>query len=49
MTKVNLVGLVPQRLAVRSARILLDLLAVQADIGFHEFGSAPPQRLARLG
>lgn len=45
MTKANLVGLVPQRLAVRSARILLDSLAVQADIGFHEFELGAPQRL----
>lgn len=45
MTQVNLVGLVPERLAVRSARILLESLAVQADIGFHEFEVGAPQRL----
>lgn len=45
MTEVNLVGLVPQRLTVRSARILLESLAVQTDIGFHEFEVGTPQRL----
>jgi dihydroneopterin aldolase len=32
-------------MAVRSARILLEGLAVQADIGFHEFEVGAPQRL----
>ena len=41
----KLVGLVPDHLKVRSARILLDSLAVQADIGFHEFEVGAPQRL----
>ena len=41
----ELVGLRPQRLAVRSARILLESLAVQADIGFHDFEVGAPQRL----
>jgi dihydroneopterin aldolase len=41
----KLVGLVPDHLRVRSARILLDSLAVQADIGFHEFEVGAPQRL----
>jgi 7,8-dihydroneopterin aldolase/epimerase/oxygenase len=41
----RLVGLVPDHLKVRSARILLDSLAVQADIGFHEFEVGAPQRL----
>jgi dihydroneopterin aldolase len=41
----KLVGLVPDRLKVRSARILLDSLEVQADIGFHEFEIGSPQRL----
>jgi len=41
----NLSGLVPDNLKVRSARILLDSLAVQADIGFHEFEVGTPQRL----
>jgi len=38
-------GLVPDSLKVRSARILLEDLAVQADIGFHEFELGAPQRL----
>ena len=41
----KLAGLVPDHLKVRSARILLDSLAVQADIGFHEFEVGAPQRL----
>jgi dihydroneopterin aldolase len=45
MTETKLVGLRPQRLAVRSARILLESLAVQADIGFHDFEVGAPQRL----
>jgi dihydroneopterin aldolase len=42
---VKLDGLVPDRLRPRSARILLDSLEVQADIGFHEFEIGTPQRL----
>jgi 7,8-dihydroneopterin aldolase/epimerase/oxygenase len=38
-------GLVPEHLRVRSSRILLDSLEVQADIGFHEFEIGKPQRL----
>ena len=38
-------GLVPDHLRVRSSRILLDALEVQADIGFHEFEIGTPQRL----
>ena len=38
-------GLVPEHLRVRSSRILLDALEVQADIGFHEFEIGKPQRL----
>ena len=38
-------GLVPDRLRPRSARILLDSLEVEADIGFHEFEVGAPQRL----
>lgn len=38
-------GLVPDHLRVRSSRILLDALEVQADIGFHEFEIGKPQRL----
>jgi dihydroneopterin aldolase len=41
----KLSGMVPDRLKVRSARILLDSLEVQADIGFHEFEIGSPQRL----
>lgn len=40
-----LTGLVPDNLKVRSARILLEDLAVQADIGFHDFEIGAPQRL----
>jgi len=42
---IRLSGLVPDDLRVRSARILLESLAVQADIGFHEFEIGAPQRL----
>jgi dihydroneopterin aldolase len=45
MTEPKLTGLVPDRFKVRSARILLDSLAVEADIGFHEFEVGAPQRL----
>jgi len=38
-------GMVPDHLRVRSSRILLDALEVQADIGFHEFEIGKPQRL----
>src|SRR4051794_8461577 len=41
----KLVGLVADHLKVRSARILLESLAVQVDIGFHEFEVGAPQRL----
>ncbi|HVI05850.1 MAG TPA: dihydroneopterin aldolase, partial [Sphingomicrobium sp.] len=41
----SLAGLVPDDLGVRSARILLESFAVQADIGFHEFEIGVPQRL----
>jgi dihydroneopterin aldolase len=44
-TEPKLSGLVPSHLAVRSARILLEGLDVQADIGFHEFEIGAPQRL----
>jgi dihydroneopterin aldolase len=42
---VKLDGLVPRALEVRSSRILLDDLEVQADIGFHDFEIGKPQRL----
>lgn len=45
MTEPELVGLVPDHLKVRSARIILDSLGVQADIGFHDFEVGSPQRL----
>lgn len=38
-------GLVPERLRPRSARILLDSLEVEADIGFHDYEIGTPQRL----
>src|SRR5688500_18923627 len=41
----NLDGLIPRELQVRSSRILLDSLEVQADIGFHDFEVGKPQRL----
>ncbi|HEX6071384.1 MAG TPA: dihydroneopterin aldolase [Sphingomicrobium sp.] len=41
----KLSGIVPHGLKVRSARILLESLDVQADIGFHEFEVGTPQRL----
>jgi dihydroneopterin aldolase len=41
----KLSGLVPDSLKVRSARIILEGLEVQADIGFHEFEIGAPQRL----
>lgn len=40
-----LVGLVPDRLKVRSSRIVLESLEVTADIGFHDFEIGSPQRL----
>jgi dihydroneopterin aldolase len=45
VNEIKLSGLVPQHLKVRSARILLESLEVQADIGFHEFEVGAPQRL----
>ena len=41
----KLEGLVPDHLRVRSTRILLDSLAVQADIGFHPYEVGKPQRV----
>jgi dihydroneopterin aldolase len=41
----TLQGLVPDELKVRSARIVLESLEVQADIGFHDFEVGSPQRL----
>lgn len=45
MTDVKLSGLLPLHLRVRSARILLESLEVQTDIGFHDFEVGTPQRL----
>jgi dihydroneopterin aldolase len=45
MNEPELLGLVPDALKVRSARILLEGFDVQADIGFHEFEIGAPQRL----
>lgn len=45
MSEPKLVGLVPDHLKVRSQRILLEALEVQADIGFHDFEVGAPQRL----
>ena len=38
-------GLVPDRLRVRSSRILLEGLELAVDIGFHDFEVGAPQRL----
>ena len=45
MSDVRLQGLVPDRIKVRSSRIILDSLAVEADIGFYDFEVGTPQRL----
>jgi dihydroneopterin aldolase len=45
MSEAKLSGLVPGHLKVRSARILLESLEVQTDIGFHDFEVGNPQRL----
>jgi len=45
MDQPKLTGLVPDYLRPRSAKILLDSLAVSADIGFHDFEVGAPQRL----
>lgn len=45
MSDIELIGLVPDALKVRSARIILESLEVQADIGFHDFEVGAPQRL----
>ena len=38
-------GMIPDHLRVRSSRLLLDALEVQADIGFHSYEVGKPQRL----
>lgn len=45
MSEPRLVGLVPDKLRVRSARLILDALEVRTDIGFHDFEVGAPQRL----
>jgi dihydroneopterin aldolase len=42
----SLAGLFPRKLAVRSSRILLDSLIIEADIGFHDIEVGTPQRLS---
>jgi len=42
---VTLAGQVPERIKVRSARIILESLEVSTDIGFHDFEVGKPQRL----
>ena len=42
---VKLDGMVPAALAVKSSKIMLDSLAVETDIGFHDFEIGTPQRL----
>lgn len=41
----KLSGLVPERLRVRSASIILEEMEVDVDIGFHDFEIGTPQRL----
>ena len=43
MTKID--GLVPDHLAPRTRKIVLDEYALDVDIGFHEFEVGNPQRL----
>ena len=45
MDQPKLSGLIPDRLRPRSAKIFLEALEVQADIGFHDFEIGSPQRL----
>lgn len=45
MSAVKLQGMTPLALTVKSSRILLESLELQADIGFHEFEVGKPQRL----
>ena len=41
----QLQGMVPDSLRVRSSKIMLDSLAVETDIGFHDFEIGAPQKL----
>lgn len=45
MTLIPLEGLVPDTIKVRTARILLEALEIEIDIGFHDFEVGKPQRL----
>ena|SRR5687767_6752509 len=45
MSAVKLQGMAPRGLDVKSSRILLESLELQADIGFHEYEVGKPQRL----
>lgn len=45
ISKAGLTGMVPSHLQVKSARIVLEGLEIQADIGFHDFEIGRPQRL----
>ena len=45
MSDPKLQGLVPDSLKVRSARIVLESLVIETDIGFHDFEVGAPQRL----
>lgn len=45
MDQPKLSGLIPDRLRPKSAKIVLDSLEVNADIGFHEFEIGTSQRL----
>lgn len=42
---IKLEGLVPDRLAPKSRKIVLDDFCLSADIGFHDFEVGAPQRL----
>ena len=42
---IRLSGMVPDHLRVRSARIVLEAMAVDTDVGFHDFEVGRPQRL----
>ena len=42
---VQLQGMIPDSLKVKSSKIMLDSLAVETDIGFHEFEIGAPQKL----
>lgn len=43
--KIELAGLVPDRLAPRTRKIVLEDYDLKADIGFHDFEVGTPQRL----